>query len=152
VGDRSSYRVPRVVRPKVVCVFRRGDELLLSESPDSVEGDTFFGPPGGEIEFGETAAAAARREMMEELGERVSTTSLLGVLENIFVYEGQTGHEIVFVFETRFEDPSLYERSEVRGIEGTHPFVLHWHRTTELRAAGRRLVPDGLEGLLERPS
>ena len=143
-----TYRVPRVVRPKVVCVFRRGEDILVSASPDSVKGDTFFGPPGGEIEFGETAADAARREMREELGQDVQPARLLGVLENIFVYEGQEGHEIVFVYETRFEDASLYECAEVRGVEGEHPFILEWMRTRELAALGRRLVPDGLYGLL----
>jgi ADP-ribose pyrophosphatase YjhB (NUDIX family) len=54
-----SYRVPQTIRPKVVCVFRRGEEILLSESPDSVKGDIFHCPPGGEIEFGEAAVQAA---------------------------------------------------------------------------------------------
>jgi ADP-ribose pyrophosphatase YjhB (NUDIX family) len=146
-----TYRVPRAVRPKVVCVFRRGDEILVSESTDSVKGDTFFGPPGGEIEFGETAADAARREMQEELGQDVQPARLLGVLENIFVYEGQAGHEIVFVYETRFQDDSPYECAEVRGVEGEHPFVLRWMRTRELAKRGRRLVPDGLYRLLLTP-
>ena len=143
-----SYRVPHVVRPKVVCVFRRGDQILVAETPDSVRGDTFFGPPGGEIEFGETAAMAARREMREELGQYVDPAKLLGVLENIFVYQGQEGHEIVFVYEVCFEDASVYEREELRGIEAEHPFVLRWERTAELAAGGRRLVPEGLYPLL----
>jgi 8-oxo-dGTP pyrophosphatase MutT (NUDIX family) len=139
-----TYRVPAVVRPKVVCVFRRGPVVLLSESADSVKNDTFFGPPGGAIEFGETAAVAALREMREELGVEVAVRARLGVLENIFVYEGQRGHEIVFVLETAFLDRGWYAREEVHGVEADHPFVLRWTRPAELAALGHRLVPGCL--------
>jgi ADP-ribose pyrophosphatase YjhB (NUDIX family) len=143
-----TWRVPQSVRPKAVCIFRRDDRILVSEAGDSVKGDTFHGPPGGQIEFGETAADAARREMREELGVELESVTLLGVLENIFVYEGQRGHEIVFVFETKVGDPAFNEQEQVHGVEAGRAFVLTWERAADLLAAGGRLVPDGLFELL----
>ena len=53
---------------------------------------------GGGIEFGETAEVALRREFVEELGVELGAVKLLGVVENIFEYEGHPGHEIAHVF------------------------------------------------------
>jgi ADP-ribose pyrophosphatase YjhB (NUDIX family) len=93
---------------------------------DASKGETFYGPPGGGIEFGERAVDAVRRELREELAADVRDVTLVGVLENIFTYEDQPGHEIVFVFEARLVDASLYEREEIAGVEGDQPFVVRW--------------------------
>lgn len=50
---------------------------------DEVDG-TFYRPPGGGIQFGETSLEAARREMREEFRLEVDDPRLLGVLESIF--------------------------------------------------------------------
>jgi 8-oxo-dGTP pyrophosphatase MutT (NUDIX family) len=146
-GISRMYRVPRHPRAKVVCVFRRQGEILVAESPDSVKGDTFWGPPGGGIEFGESAAEAAEREMLEELGVRIGEVHRLAVLENIFEYEGQPGHEILFVMSARFEEAALYERREIPGIEAGREFRLSWEEIARFESE-RRLVPDGLYDVL----
>ena len=143
------YRVPQFPRPKVVCVFRRGDEILVSETPDTVKGDTFWGPPGGGIEFGETATQAAEREVLEELGLKIGSLHQMGVLENIFEYEGQPGHEILFVMAATFQDERLYAQAEINGIEHSRPFRLTWERIQRFERE-RRLVPNGLFSLLTR--
>jgi ADP-ribose pyrophosphatase YjhB (NUDIX family) len=136
------------VRPKVVCVFRRGREILVGSVSDSVKGDEFFGPPGGEIEFGEYAAAAVRREMREELGVDVSELELVTVLENVFRYEGAPGHEIIFVFTARFPEESWYELERIPCVEGVAEVLLTWEDLDTFRPGHRRLVPDGLFDLL----
>jgi ADP-ribose pyrophosphatase YjhB (NUDIX family) len=59
------------------------DRVLVSEMYDEVDG-TFYRPPGGGIQFGETSLEAARREMREEFRLEVDDPRLLGVLESIF--------------------------------------------------------------------
>ncbi|WP_209447014.1 NUDIX domain-containing protein [Rhodococcus gordoniae] len=61
-------------------------------------GEAFFRAIGGGIEFGEMAEAALRREFTEELGVTLGAVELLGVVENIFEYEANRGHEIAHVF------------------------------------------------------
>jgi ADP-ribose pyrophosphatase YjhB (NUDIX family) len=56
------------IRAKAVCVCRDGDRILVGPGTDAVKGQTFYGPLGGGVEFGERAADAIRREMLEELG------------------------------------------------------------------------------------
>ncbi|MFI6601579.1 NUDIX hydrolase [Nonomuraea sp. NPDC050536] len=52
---------------RVVCVDPDGKVLLLRWH-DRVSGETFWEPPGGGIQAGETPLEAARRELTEETG------------------------------------------------------------------------------------
>jgi len=96
---------PARVRPKVACVLRRGDAVLVFEDRDHTAGTTFHCLPGGGIEFRESSAEAAVREMREEIGIAVEPVRLLGVVESLFRRENEPGHEIVFAWEVRPADP-----------------------------------------------
>ncbi|TQK17745.1 ADP-ribose pyrophosphatase YjhB (NUDIX family) [Microbacterium sp. SLBN-154] len=76
----------------------RSGHVLLLDGFDRVKGAAFHRAIGGGIEFGETAEAALRREFAEELGVKLDGVRLLAVVENIFEYEGEPGHEIAHVF------------------------------------------------------
>ncbi len=136
------------IRPKAVCVFLRNDRILVGSGVDRVRGDTFYGPPGGGIEFGEYAVAAAQREMAEEIGTDIADPILIGVLENVFEYNGATGHDILFVFATRFLDKSMYECPVINGNENGKPMPLSWEALDSFGPGRRRLIPDGLLELL----
>lgn len=143
----------RAIRPKAVCVVRRGGDILVSGAVDAVKGERFYGPLGGGIEFGEPAADAVRREMIEELGAELAGVRLLGVLENIFTYEGRPGHEIVFVFTGRFADASLYERDELRWTESdATEWRAEWLPLSRFGPGGPPLYPTGLRELIEQDS
>jgi ADP-ribose pyrophosphatase YjhB (NUDIX family) len=86
------------IRPLAIAVIRRGGELLVFEAYDSHKREVYHRPLGGEIDFGEPAADAVRRELREELGSDLLDVRRLGVVETIFTYEGEPWHEIVFVF------------------------------------------------------
>ncbi len=143
------------IRPIAVCVFwrrRRPDQILVEEGYDRVKGQRFFRPLGGGIEFGERAQDALAREMREELDAAIANVRLLGVLENIFMYEGARGHEIVFVYDAEFRDRGMYEGREVQGyrVETGAGFVARWRSPEEIRGKNARLVPEGLADLLSR--
>lgn len=105
-------------------------------------------PLGGRIEFGELAADALRREIREELHAEIDRPELLGVLENLFVYLGEPNHEIVFVFDARFRDPSLFERHEIPIAEDVWLEPATWVRLSSLGSGGTPLYPNGLLELL----
>jgi ADP-ribose pyrophosphatase YjhB (NUDIX family) len=103
--------VTRAIRPRAICVFSRGDRILVSFAVDPRTGGRYARTLGGAIEFGEHAADAIRREMREELGADILRPRLLGVLENIFELQGHRHHEIIFVFDADFADATLYDRT-----------------------------------------
>jgi len=109
----------RFVRAIALCVFRRGSDIFVAEGYDGVKDQTFYRPLGGTIEFGEYSSDTVRREIQEEICEGIRNLRPLGTLENIFRYEGQTGHEIVILYEADFDNREMYDRDEVTGIEDT---------------------------------
>ncbi len=50
---------------------------------------------GGSVEVGETHRETIIREVDEELGASILDLTYLGMIENIFRYNGELGHEIV---------------------------------------------------------
>lgn len=138
------------IRPIVICLFRDGDRILVSEMYDSVKGDYYCRPLGGGVEFAEHSRDAMLREIREEIGAEVERLELIGVLENIFIYEGAHGHEIVFVYDARFKDSELYKREEIQCYEMDAEFVARWQSLKEIRESNIRLVPNGLADLLSK--
>jgi ADP-ribose pyrophosphatase YjhB (NUDIX family) len=138
------------IRPIVICLFRHGERILVSKAQDATKQDYFCRPLGGGIEFGEHSQVAVLREIQEELGVAVENLKLLGVLENIFTYEGQPGHEVVFVYDAEFTDKSLYEQTELYyhelGLAGH--FIAKWQSVAEIEQEHVRLVPEGLTNFL----
>lgn len=108
---------PNVIRPIAICVFQHDGRILAAEGYDPRKGQTFYRPLGGAIEFGEYSADTIARELTEELGAAVVDLRYLGTVENVFTYDGQTGHEIVMVYDGNLVDSSLYQRAVIEGVE-----------------------------------
>ena len=138
---------PRI-RPISICLFRRGDRLLVHEGIDAVKGIRFARPLGGGIDFGEHSRDAAIREIREELGVEVKAVELLGIVESIYIYQGEPGHEIVFVYDGQFADDSLYSQDVLTAVEGKRTFEARWRSLDEMKGNPLVLVPEGLWDLL----
>ena len=94
-------------RPGASVVVFRGDEVLLVQRGKRPY-DGFWSLPGGEIQWGETAADAARRELQEETGLLALNLTLGDVADGI-LRDGigtVTAHYTIIVFAT----------SDVQGI------------------------------------
>ncbi|WP_053367884.1 NUDIX hydrolase [Bacillus sp. FJAT-27245] len=137
------------IRAIAICVFRKGDSILVFEGFDEVKKDYYYRPIGGGIEYGETSCDALKREVLEEIGASITNMNFLGAVENIFTYNGDLGHEIVFVYDAEFVEKSFYEKSSFVGYEdnGAH-FTLFWKPISDFTENKLRLVPEGLLTLL----
>jgi ADP-ribose pyrophosphatase YjhB (NUDIX family) len=100
------------------------------------------------VEFGETTGAAIKREIQEEIGLEIIDLELLTVLENIFIYQGKTGHEIVYVYDGYFTDESAYKRESFEVHEQTETKRASW-RSLDFFNDYHRLVPEALVPLLK---
>jgi 8-oxo-dGTP pyrophosphatase MutT (NUDIX family) len=141
-----AQRKPRVVA--LAWIRRPGtNEILVSNSRDEVIGVRFQRLFGGGVEFGERGEEALRRELREELGVELGEARLAGVVENLFVFEGFPGHEVMLVFETELADESLYGKDTFPGIED-EPKIGVW-RDLDHPDPGIPLYPPGLLDELE---
>jgi 8-oxo-dGTP pyrophosphatase MutT (NUDIX family) len=145
-----SSGAPQYIRPLALVLVRRDDGAILAAPGfDHVKKQRFYRPLGGGIEFGERAEDAARRELREELGAELSDVRLLGTFENLFTYQGQPGHELIWLFEARLTDRSLYEGDVVIADESGAKFEVHWVPFETFRRGEAPLYPDGLLDLLQ---
>jgi ADP-ribose pyrophosphatase YjhB (NUDIX family) len=62
------------------CVWKDGQVLLIQRAKPPAG---LWSLPGGHVEFGETALAAARRELLEESGVAADLTEFVGLYEII---------------------------------------------------------------------
>lgn len=136
--------IAQYVRPLAICLFSRADRILVAEYYDPGKEEKFLRPVGGGIEFGEYAADAIAREVREELGAAVCGVRYLFTLENLFVYNGEHGHEIVLVHDGVFVDETLYERHVLYGTDSCEGFEAFWKSRRELQADMRPVYPSGL--------
>lgn len=136
------------IRPIAICVCRDGGRILAAEGHDSKKGQIFYRPLGGTIEFGERGEETVRREFREEIRADLLEVRYVGMLENIFTYEGRRGHEIVLVYDGQLSDRSLYEKDVISGDELGTPFKAVWKRLDEFGPGKPPVYPDGLLELL----
>ena len=114
------------IRPLSICVFRHQNKILVFEGYDSKKNQTFYRPLGGGIEFGERSDETVQREIMEELNAEVADLKYLGTFENIFVFNGNPGHEIIQIYDGQLVNSGLYEQAEISGHEAEESFRVLW--------------------------
>jgi ADP-ribose pyrophosphatase YjhB (NUDIX family) len=132
---------------KAMALIRRPRDgaLLVSEHTDPARAP-FHRPLGGHVEFGEYALDAVHREFLEEIGQALAAVRLLGVLENIFQWNGASQHEIVFMFAAELANPAAYEIAEQYILdEIDSPTRVIWRAPG---AASPPLYPAGASDLL----
>lgn len=133
----------QVVKAMALIRRPRDGALLVSEGADP-SGALFHRPLGGHVEFGEYALDTVHREFREEIGQALTRVRLAGVLENIFEWNGDIQHEIVFVFSAAFADAPAYEIAEqvIRDVRSRTRVI--WRPPER---AGPPLYPAGVADL-----
>lgn len=147
--------IPTDVEPlrisiRVLVVDDRGATLLCEfRSPDS--GHSWWVPPGGGVEPGETDLDCARRELYEELGRTdLEIGPPIGVRNGgtfVFREKWVTQHERWHLARcVRFDVAD----SHVATLSGEGIHVMRWWTADELRAEGVETAPRNLADLLDR--
>jgi len=152
MGDEG---MPAAQRPRTVALWiaRRGDEILVFEGWDSTEPGPYYRPLGGGIKFGELSRDAVVREVREELGVELIQPCLITTLENVFTFEGEPRHEIVFLYAGEPADPAFYrqERPPATEADGSR-FAAMWRPLSDFRSGAAVLYPVGLLEVLDADS
>jgi 8-oxo-dGTP diphosphatase len=80
-----------------------------------------WAPPGGHLEFGESFADCASREVLEETGLATKNAGVVAATNDIFLEEGK--HYVTLYVALDLEDPTA--QPEVCQIKGEHFFSYH---------------------------
>lgn len=128
---------------RVVAVIRRGKHVLLHRAIS----DDHWALPGGRPHHFESAAAALRREMREEIGEAVEVGELRAVIEAVYaiVHEINICFDAFLPADTRLGDVTV----EHRGDEEDVPLIYRWFREDELHDL--YLLPRPVAAMLTAP-
>ena len=140
------------IRALAICLFRHNGKILVSEERDPAKDETFYRPLGGGIEFGEHSTDAIQRELMEEIGAEAEDLIYLGTLENIYIFNGEPGHEIVQVYDGALKKVGLYQQAQIPGYEADVNLSMKviWKSLDEFGPGKSILYPDGLLEMLRQ--
>lgn len=135
-----TWRPKKFVRAVAIGIAVADEKLLVMPVYDDQNMLKGWRPPGGSIEFGETANEALVREFHEEFGLGVITSGNPQFLESIYDHEGQTGHEIVIAYRLKMT-PELASVTSL--LEGDSHYAIDWQPMSEILLSGM-LFPAGL--------
>ena len=130
------------IRVIVLGLIRAGDRIFVSEGCDPVKQETFYRALGGGVEFGERSIDALQREFQEEIKAELTNIKYLACLENIFVFNGKTGHELIQLYQCDFVDRKFYEFESLDFADGDGEHTALWMPIEHFRSGELRLVPD----------
>jgi 8-oxo-dGTP pyrophosphatase MutT (NUDIX family) len=139
------------IRPIALCTFHNNKRILVFEGYDKVKDEIFYRPLGGGIEFGERSEEAVRRELKEELNVDITDLKYLGMLENIYTFNGSSYHEVVMVYDGMLIESGLYEQEMILGKEANGDDTrAMWKALDEFGEGKSILYPPGLMEMLLR--
>lgn len=103
----------------VCCWIRKGSKFLIQKrSANDERGSGKWLTIGGKVEKGESLSQALEREIIEESGVKIDTSSLRLIKDYVFEKDG--GYKIVIVFIANWESgeaKALEEGTEVEWVE-----------------------------------
>lgn len=114
------------IKVKAMCIIRHQDKLLVCRYFDNTKQQYFYRLLGGSMEFGETAEETMRREIKEEINSELEDLRFLQMVENVFTYENQPGHEVIFLFSGTITRTELYEQTDIIITEPTEDVEGFW--------------------------
>lgn len=113
--------IDRIIRVKAMLIApdSAGGAHAVSQCPPTRENPHgYHRLIGGGVEMGETHREAVIREVREELGASIHDLTYLDAVESIYSINGQTGHEIVFVYTGRLDPEPARAGARLRESDG----------------------------------
>jgi 8-oxo-dGTP pyrophosphatase MutT (NUDIX family) len=134
---------------RIIVLDQHGRVLLFRHARSN--GESFWAPPGGGLEDGETFEDAAVREAWEELGAAAVTLRFLWERVTDFVYFDHPVHQQERFFLMEGSLPGLLV--DVRGVHEREGILeMRWWDRTELESTKELVFPEELATKLRKIS
>jgi 8-oxo-dGTP pyrophosphatase MutT (NUDIX family) len=129
------------IRVIALGLIQQNHRVFVSQGFDPTKQQTFYRALGGGVEFGETSLDALKREFWEEIQADLANIHYLGCIENVFVYDGKPGHEIIQLYRCDFADPAFYELQSMTFSEGDRSHLALWVDIQRIQSGELILYP-----------
>lgn len=126
-----------------IALIEHQSKLLVTKAFEPKKNEYFHRPIGGQIEFGETAITALRREFIEELNVTLFNIQQLAVIENLFEYMRKPKHELVFLFKADIIEDEFYKRKELKILDDENVELL-WISKKDFKTGKEIIYPSGI--------
>ncbi|MBD2517492.1 NUDIX hydrolase [Nostoc sp. FACHB-973] len=134
---------PGEIRVLALGLIRDGNRIFVSEGYDPAKQETFYRALGGGVDFGETSREALQREFQEEIQAELTNIRYLGCIENLFIFNGRQGHEIIQLYQCDFADPKFYKLESLVFFESEkHKHRALWIDILRFQSGELKLVPE----------
>ncbi|MBD2412998.1 NUDIX hydrolase [Nostoc calcicola FACHB-389] len=134
---------PGEIRVLALGLIRDGNRIFVSEGYDPAKQETFYRALGGGVDFGETSREALQREFKEEIQAELTNIRYLGCIENLFIFNGRQGHEIIQLYQCDFADPKFYKLESLVFFESEkHKHRALWIDILRFQSGELKLVPE----------
>ena len=130
------------IRVLALGAIKNDERIFISQGYDPIKQQTFYRAMGGGVDFGETSYEALRREFQEEIQAELTNIKYLGCLENLFIFNGKPGHEILQVYQCDFADPKFYQLESLVFSEGERQKTALWVEINRFKSGELKLVPE----------
>ena len=137
------------IRVLALAIIQRGDgKFLVERGEDKTRNEVFYRCMGGGVEFRERGQDAVARELKEETGKEVVVEKFLGVVENIFEWNGAPGHQIILFYKCRFSEvnDAMGEKIQRIDVNGSYAF---WRSLDDMKKENALFHPHQVLSLLE---
>jgi len=130
------------IRVLALGLIQNSDRIFVSQGYDKIKQQTFYRALGGGIDFGELSIDALKREFQEEIQAELTNIHYVGCLENIFIYEKKSQHELIQLYKCDFVDLKFYQIEELEFLENKRKKKALWVPIEQFKSGELILFPE----------